>query len=168
MNVQQILAHLHQRRNRLDLAIAERLSVRMWLVLFLCAGSLCSCSRDERVYHPDAWGVCGKHPEEPECYWIRSSYVVLGKTYGAQKTVLFLQHGDALITANCYGRWTTETGEDLPSTLDQGNNCADIPLGSISLEHIPDHSGVLYYFVGNGKHREEYALDTTEEHLKGR
>jgi hypothetical protein len=117
---------------------------------------LTGCNRqpsEERVTHPES--MAGGT-------WLRSEYHIVGREvkefddHSGNYVVVTIKYGDKWITAQCGATWTTETGEDLPSTPVLYDHCHDLPMGSVTLERSGWDS--LYYFSGSGKHREEIVL----------
>ena len=78
--------------------------------------------------------------------------------------MLTIKYGDKWITADCGARWITETGEDLPSTAVLYDQCSDIPMGSVTFERTDWNQ--LYYFSGEGKHRNETVLSVKKVEIK--
>jgi hypothetical protein len=91
--------------------------------------------------------------------WLRSDYDIVGREvkefddHSGTYVVVTIKYGDKKITAECGSTWTTETGEDLPSTPVLYDKCRDLPMGSVTLDRTDWNS--LYYFSGSGKHRED-------------
>ncbi len=93
---------------------------------------------------------------------MRSDYNIVGREvkeyadHSGTYVMVTIKFGDKKITAECGATWTTETGEDLPSTPVQYDNCHNLPMGSVTLGRTGWDR--LYYFSGSGKHREEIVL----------
>ena len=108
---------------------------------------------EEKVSHPSAI---------TNSTWLRSDYNVIGRElkefddHSGSYILITLTHGDKKITAECGSTWTTETGEDLPSTRIPYDQCGDLPMGNVKLDRTDWND--LYYFSGSGKHREEITL----------
>ena len=81
---------------------------------------------------------------------MRSDYNIVGREvkeyadHSGTYVVVTIKYGDKKITAECGATWTTETGEDLPSTPVQYDNCHNLPMGSVTLERTGWDR--LYYF----------------------
>ena len=132
--------------------------------MLLLLGLSLSCDRspsEEIVQHPSAL---------TSRQWIRSEFNITSrevKSYADHSgiyVVLTIDHGDRRITAQCSSVWTTDTGEDLPSTPKLNDNCADLPMGKVLLDRMDWDS--LYYFTGSGQHREEIELRVKKIVLK--
>ena len=78
--------------------------------------------------------------------------------------MLTIQYGDKRITAECSARWTTDTGEDLPSTPVLYDQCSDVPMGNVTLARTDWNQ--LFYFSGEGKHRNETVLTVKKIEIK--
>lgn len=125
---------------------------------------LVGCERqptEEKVTHPSA--ISG-------ATWLRSEYKVLGREvkeysdHSGNYVVLTIQYGDKRITAECSARWTTDTGEDLPSTPVLYDQCSDVPMGNVTLARTDWNQ--LFYFSGEGKHRNETVLTVKKIEIK--
>ena len=128
---------------------------------------LAGCERqpaEDKVTHLDSHGGP----------YLRSEYKVVGRElkeyddYSGKYVMLTIKHGDMLITAECSMKWTTDKGEDLPSTrLDwDDHTCSDVPMGDVMLERAGWDN--LYYFSGEGKYRDETVLAVKKIELKPR
>ena len=135
-------------------------NVAVLLGVILLAG----CSRqpsEQKVNHPES--MAGGT-------WLRSSYEIIGREvkeyddHSGKYVELTIRYGDKLITAECGARWTTDTGEDLPSTPVLYDQCSDIPMGSVMLERTDWNQ--LYYFSGEGKRRNETVLSVKKVDIK--
>jgi hypothetical protein len=117
---------------------------------------LAGCSQqpsEERVAHPSSIGGTT---------WLRSDYDIVGREmkefddHSGKYIMVTIKHGDKRITAECSSTWTSDIGEDLPSTPKQYDRCSDLPMGAVKLERTDWNT--LYYFSESGKHREEIVL----------
>ncbi|HZS26494.1 MAG TPA: hypothetical protein VFB76_04630 [Candidatus Angelobacter sp.] len=133
-------------------AIASRRLKWLWVLTILACG--CNSEPSEvPVTHPDAIS---------KEQWLRSNYEIVGREvkefddHSGTYIVLTIKHGKRKIIAECGATWTTETGEDLPSTARLQDNCHDLPMGRVTMERTGwDY---LYWFSSSGKHREEISL----------
>jgi len=102
--------------------------------------------------------------------WLRSGYNIVGRElkefndHSGKYVVVTINYGDKRITAECGATWTSETGEDLPSTPVLYDKCSDLPMGSVTLERTDWNT--LYYFSGSGKHREEIVLNVKKVEIR--
>jgi hypothetical protein len=102
--------------------------------------------------------------------WLRSDYDIVGREvkefedHSGKYVVLTIKHGDKVIKAECGSTWTSDTGEDLPSTPVQYDNCSNLPVGSVKLERTDWNT--LYYFSGSGKHRDEIVLNVKQVEVR--
>src|SRR5215831_13489972 len=134
----------------------KRIKLRcVWAGVF-CLFFLAGCSRqphEEVVSHPSS--LAGGT-------WLRSEYNIVARDvkeypdHSGEYVVVTLRYGDKRITAQCGTTWTTETGEDLPTTPLIFDHCSHLPMGPVKLDRT-DWS-TLYYFSGSGNHREEIVL----------
>ena len=102
--------------------------------------------------------------------WLRSDYNIVGREvkefpdHSGEYAVFIINHGNKRITAECSATWTSETGEDLPSTLTGDLKCSPLPMGPVKLER--SDWDTLHYFTGSGKHREQITLSVKKIEIR--